>query len=98
MKVAINPMYKGLVAAWEAPRCHATSKRTGQSCKAPAVRGWKVCRFHGAGGGAPKGEWNGRYVHGERTQDAMAARRAITELIRISREAAVSIGFDQTGD
>ena len=24
-------------------------------CKAPAVRGWKVCRYHGAGGGAPVG-------------------------------------------
>jgi len=37
-----------------APRCSATSKRSRQKCRAPAVRGWSVCRFHGARGGAPK--------------------------------------------
>lgn len=38
-----------------APCCTATSKRTGNPCQAPAVRGWSVCRFHGAGGGGPQG-------------------------------------------
>jgi hypothetical protein len=37
-----------------APRCTAKSKRTGKPCRAPAVRGWKVCRMHGARGGAQK--------------------------------------------
>jgi tripartite-type tricarboxylate transporter receptor subunit TctC len=37
----------------KAPRCSATSKRTRERCKAPAVRGWRVCRFHGARGGDP---------------------------------------------
>ena len=52
----------------KAPRCSATSKRTKKRCKAPAVRGWTVCRFHGARGGAPKGEANGSYKHGLHTQ------------------------------
>jgi len=30
-------------------RCKATSKRTGEQCKNGAVRGFSVCRFHGAG-------------------------------------------------
>jgi hypothetical protein len=30
------------------PRCTATSKRTREQCKAPAVQGWTICRFHGA--------------------------------------------------
>jgi len=30
------------------PRCRAISKRTGQQCGAPAERGKRVCRFHGA--------------------------------------------------
>jgi len=30
------------------PRCQAMSKRTGQQCGAPAERGKRVCRFHGA--------------------------------------------------
>jgi hypothetical protein len=47
-----------------APRCTATSKRTHERCQAPAVRGWTVCRFHGARGGGPMGSRNGRYRHG----------------------------------
>ncbi len=48
-----------LYAFQKAPRCSATSKRTGKPCQAPAVRDWTVCRFHGAGGGAPKGAGSG---------------------------------------
>jgi hypothetical protein len=69
-----------------AARCSATSKRTGERCKAPAVRGWTVCRFHGARGGAPKGEANGSYKHGLHTQDAIAERRLLSELLRQSRK------------
>jgi hypothetical protein len=45
----------------KSPRCSATSKLTKKPCQAPAVNGWTVCRFHGARGGAPKGERNGAY-------------------------------------
>lgn len=34
-------------------RCHATAKATGLTCRAFAVRGERVCRVHGAGGGRP---------------------------------------------
>src|SRR5271163_3645341 len=49
-------------------RCHARSKRSGLPCRAPAVRGAEVCRMHGAGGGARKGNkkaarWLGRKAH-----------------------------------
>ena len=40
----------------DAPRCKANSKRTGKRCRAPAVRGCRVCRMHGARGGAPTGK------------------------------------------
>ena len=53
-----------------APRCHARSKRSGLPCKAPAVRGYRVCRMHGARGGAPEGKHNGNYRHGQATSDA----------------------------
>ncbi len=71
----------------KAPRCTATSKRTGKPCQAPAVRGWCVCRFHGARGGAPKGKRNGRYRHGLYTVEAVEGRRAVRELLKESREA-----------
>lgn len=66
-------------------RCHARSKRTGKPCQAPAVTGWKVCRHHGAGGGAPPGKRNGNYRHGRYTREAIALRREISALLRESR-------------
>ena len=36
-----------------AQRCTATSKRSGERCQNPSVKGWQVCRIHGAGGGRP---------------------------------------------
>ncbi len=69
-----------------APRCTATSKRTGQPCQAPAVRGWTVCRFHGAGGGGPKGERNGMYKEGLYTKEAVESRRRLRALLSQSRE------------
>ncbi|MGA8165593.1 MAG: HGGxSTG domain-containing protein [Waddliaceae bacterium] len=32
-------------------RCRAKSKRSGNQCKNYAIKGWGVCRMHGAGGG-----------------------------------------------
>ncbi len=70
----------------KAPRCSATSKRTGKRCRAPAVRGWAVCRFHGARGGAPKGAQNGNYKHGLYMNEAIEERRALSALLRVSRK------------
>jgi hypothetical protein len=78
---------KGKLPMHLSRRCSATSKRTQQACQAPAVTGWTVCRFHGAGGGAPKGVRNGAYRHGLRTAEATAERRAFAELLRECREA-----------
>jgi hypothetical protein len=68
------------------PRCSARSKRTGEPCRAPAVRGWRVCRFHGARGGGPKGKRNGNYKHGLFTEEAVYMRHTISALVRASRQ------------
>ena len=65
-----------------APRCTATSKRTHQRCKAPALRGRTVCRFHGARGGGPKGPHNGNYRHGLHTQETTEEYCRLLELLR----------------
>jgi hypothetical protein len=75
-----NPMQ----SAHEAPRCAARSKRTGAPCRAPAVRGWKVCRMHGARGGAPDGLRNGAWVHGERGREAAEAHARIAGLVAMA--------------
>ena len=75
----------------KAVRCSATSKRTGKPCQAPAVKGWTVCRFHGAGGGAPKGARNGSYKSGLYTKEAVEERRYLSELLRQSRRALAAL-------
>jgi hypothetical protein len=68
-----------------APRCSATSKRSRQRCRAPAVRGWSVCRFHGARGGAPKGKANGAWRDGRFASETVALRRHCLALMRYAR-------------
>ncbi len=80
----------------KAPRCSATSKRTRKPCQAPAVRGWSVCRFHGAGGGAPKGARNGNYKHGLYTKTDVDEHRIIRELLRLSRDALAALPGERT--
>lgn len=91
MKIADNPMHPAQRLA-DAPRCTATAKTTGCRCKGPAVKGWSVCRMHGARGGAPVGPANGRWRHGNRTSEAETMRRELAELVREAREAARALG------
>ena len=77
-----NPMDR----ANAAPRCHATAKRTGQPCRAPAVTGWRVCRVHGAGGGQPSGPAHPNWRHGERSGEAVTSRAQIGALLRECRD------------
>lgn len=69
-----------------APRCTAKSKRTGQPCKSPAVRGWTVCRMHGAHGGARSGTANPNWKHGQASAMARAERKTLSALMRECRQ------------
>ena len=66
-------------------RCGART-RSGTPCRSPAVHGKRRCRMHGgaAGSGAPIGNTNARR-HGHYTAEAIAERRALAGLIRLSR-------------
>jgi hypothetical protein len=77
-----NPMRK----AHAALRCRAKSKRTGLPCGAPAMRGYRVCRMHGARGGAPKDKRNGNYRHGGRTEGTIRAVRYVNALARLAKQ------------
>ena len=57
-----------------------------KSCGAPAMRGCRVCRMHGARGGAPSGERNGNYRDGTRTKEAVQAVRLVNLLSRWARK------------
>lgn len=84
MKNGTNQM-RSAAPMHAAKRCKAKSKRSGQPCKGPAVRGWAVCRMHGARGGAPKGPRNGSYKHGLLTQEAVKDRRLMRHCVRALR-------------
>jgi len=77
-----NPMHRCNAA----PRCGVKSKRTGLPCRSPAVKGHRVCRMHGARGGAPTGKRNGNYRHGTRTKEAIQAVRYVNLLSRLARK------------
>ena len=78
-----GPMHQAL-------RCHAKSKRSGLQCRAPAVRWSNVCRMHGAGGGAPRGNRNA-VKHGEFAAETLALKREIRALARMARETMAAI-------
>lgn len=80
MKTSGNPMRPAQRLA-DAPRCTARTKATGCRCKGPAVKGWSVCRMHGARGGAPEGERNGMWRHGGRTKENDAIRKLTQALM-----------------
>lgn len=80
-----------LTAAHGALRCSAKSKRTGQPCQAPAVRGWAVCRMHGARGGAKAGAAHPNWKHGARSVEAMALRKLVNMLGREARDLAEAL-------
>ena len=50
------------------------------------MRGCRVCRMHGARGGAPSGERNGNYRDGTRTKEAVQAVRLVNLLSRWARK------------
>ena len=54
------------------------------------MRGSSVCRMHGAGGGAPRGNRNA-LKHGEFTAETLALKREIAALARMARETMAAI-------
>jgi|1186.fasta_scaffold426772_2 hypothetical protein len=83
-KIHPNNLTSPAARLFAAPRCHAKAKRTGQQCRVAAVRGFKVCRVHGARGGAPKGNRNA-WKHGEFSEQAQSRRRAVGALMKLLR-------------
>lgn len=81
MKGDVYPMHR-------APRCTARSKCTGAPCRNPAVRGWKVCRMHGARSGHPAGPAHPSWKHGLRSRAHVAMRKEINTLARETKRIA----------
>jgi hypothetical protein len=63
------------------PRCGART-RAGTPCRRIGSARNHRCVLHGGRAGAPPGERNGRWRHGNLTKEAKAHRRAIRDLLR----------------
>jgi hypothetical protein len=73
-----------------ARQCQAKCKATQQQCRCPAVKGYEVCRVHGARGGPKTEEGRARcakakLVHGKETRAIRAKAAQATRRIRSAR-------------
>ena len=72
------------------PQCQAKSKRTHEQCKNWAIRGMKVCRFHGGilgGKKAQKKRLMAVLKHGNRTKAEIEKRKQITKFLKAQKNA-----------
>lgn len=77
------------------PRVHCGAKtRLGGSCRQPAMPNGR-CRLHG--GKSLSGKAHGRYVHGQRTKEAVEQNRRFARLLRESKELLHEIGNRKGG-
>lgn len=69
-------------------RCGAKSKRTGQPCQQPAMRGKQRCRLHGGkstGAKTPEGKQRAamaNYKHGEYSQKSHIVNEIISNILK----------------
>ena len=71
-----------------APRCSATSKRSGMKCRAPAMRGRSTCYVHGGKSTGPRSKTGlersrfSRWKHGRYSQEEVQRRRLMKKIRR----------------
>jgi glucans biosynthesis protein len=82
--MTINPLNAsdGLLMK-DSASCGART-REGYRCKRPNAVGRSRCNLHGGapGSGAPSGERNGRFRHGDHTKIAIDERKWLKQLIK----------------
>jgi hypothetical protein len=62
------------------------------------VRGWNICRFHGARGGAPKGKANGAWKQGLFSEGAKTERLLVRLLLKDAANLRKLLSDFQTGE
>lgn len=80
-------------------QCQATSQRSRQRCKAPAMRGKAVCRTHGGRSTGPKTEAGrqrcaeAKTIHGRETREARSERSLASAMLAVLEAAGHKLGF-----
>ncbi len=80
-------------------QCQAMSKRSRQRCKAPAMKGKRVCKTHGGRSTGPKTEAGrkrcaeAKSIHGRETREARTERSLASARLAILEAVGFSIGL-----
>jgi hypothetical protein len=88
----------GAVAA----RCQAKSKRSGDQCRKPAMRGKAVCRTHGGASTGPKTQHGrercaqAKTIHGWETREIRRTRAEKLKELRALEGAMLALGMIKT--
>ena len=82
-------------------QCQARSSRTKLQCRAPAIKGKRVCKWHGGRSTGPKTEAGrqrcaeAKTIHGRETREARNERSLGLARIAVLREVGFALGFMQ---
>jgi len=80
-------------------QCQATSKRSRQRCKAPAMKGKNVCKTHGGRSTGPKTEAGrqrcaqAKTIHGRETREARTERSLSSARLAVLEAVGFGIGL-----
>ncbi len=80
-------------------QCQAMSKRSRQRCKAPAMRGKKVCKYHGGRSTGPKTKAGrqrcaqAKTIHGRETREVRNERSLASARLAVLEAVGFSIGL-----
>ena len=84
-------------------QCQAMSKRSRQRCKAPAMKGKRVCKTHGGRSTGPKTEAGrqrcaqAKTIHGRETREVRTERSLASARLAVLEAVGFSIGLMSGG-
>ena len=83
----------------ECNQCQARSSRTKLQCRAPAIKGKRVCKWHGGRSTGPKTEAGrqrcaeAKTIHGRETREARNERSLASARLAVLEEVGHKLGF-----
>ena len=87
----------------ECNQCQARSSRTKLQCRAPAIKGKRVCKWHGGRSTGPKSEAGrkrcaqAKSIHGRETREARTERSLASARLAVLESVGFSIGLMSGG-
>jgi len=103
LKVNMMNKFFTLGGRVECNQCQARSSRTKLQCRAPAIKGKRVCKWHGGRSTGPKTEAGrqrcaeAKTIHGRETREARTERSLGSARLAVLEEVGHKLGFMNGG-